>query len=200
MSPYGADFSALLARCPYIDINLLADHYRKILLKFIGDLRRLTDYPLIALFTISLTQQLHIASYKKKCTSVNMSSSIPFVRYLLDFVRNRSRTAGLAQSVERQALNLMVEGSSPSFGVLFFLAAYTLFNLCIRRRLFRNPDDKSSPTQMGRKMILVQLLNISTPLNVKEINSIHQLKLDSLPSRSTELKEQEIMSNDDQFE
>ena len=28
-------------------------------------------------------------------------------------------TAGLAQSVERQALNLMVEGSSPSFGVLF---------------------------------------------------------------------------------
>ena len=27
------------------------------------------------------------------------------------------RTAGLAQSVERQALNLMVEGSSPSFGV-----------------------------------------------------------------------------------
>ena len=28
-------------------------------------------------------------------------------------------TAGLAQSVERQALNLMVEGSSPSFGVSF---------------------------------------------------------------------------------
>jgi hypothetical protein len=27
--------------------------------------------------------------------------------------------AGLAQSVERQALNLMVEGSSPSFGVFF---------------------------------------------------------------------------------
>ena len=27
-----------------------------------------------------------------------------------------SKTAGLAQSVERQALNLMVEGSSPSFG------------------------------------------------------------------------------------
>jgi hypothetical protein len=27
-------------------------------------------------------------------------------------------TAGLAQSVERQALNLMVEGSSPSFGVI----------------------------------------------------------------------------------
>ena len=27
-------------------------------------------------------------------------------------------TAGLAQSVERQALNLMVEGSSPSFGVV----------------------------------------------------------------------------------
>ena len=53
---------------------------------------------------------------------------------------------------------------------------------------------------MGRKMILVQLLNICTPSNVKEINSIHQLKLDSLPSRSTELKEQEIMSNDDQFE
>ena len=28
--------------------------------------------------------------------------------------------AGLAQSVERQALNLMVEGSSPSVGVNFF--------------------------------------------------------------------------------
>jgi hypothetical protein len=28
--------------------------------------------------------------------------------------------AGLAQSVERQALNLMVEGSSPSFGVFLF--------------------------------------------------------------------------------
>ena len=30
--------------------------------------------------------------------------------------------AGLAQSVERQALNLMVEGSSPSVGVLYFVA------------------------------------------------------------------------------
>jgi hypothetical protein len=30
-----------------------------------------------------------------------------------------AKEAGLAQSVERQALNLMVEGSSPSFGVLF---------------------------------------------------------------------------------
>ena len=30
--------------------------------------------------------------------------------------------AGLAQSVERQALNLMVEGSSPSFGVFLFSA------------------------------------------------------------------------------
>jgi hypothetical protein len=29
-------------------------------------------------------------------------------------------TAGLAQSVERQALNLMVEGSSPSFGVFYY--------------------------------------------------------------------------------
>ena len=29
------------------------------------------------------------------------------------------KTAGLAQSVERQALNLMVEGSSPSFGGFF---------------------------------------------------------------------------------
>ncbi len=28
--------------------------------------------------------------------------------------------AGLAQSVERQALNLMVEGSSPSVGDVFF--------------------------------------------------------------------------------
>jgi hypothetical protein len=28
--------------------------------------------------------------------------------------------AGLAQSVERQALNLMVEGSSPSVGAILF--------------------------------------------------------------------------------
>lgn len=33
-------------------------------------------------------------------------------------------SAGLAQSVERQALNLMVEGSSPSFGVLFLVLFY----------------------------------------------------------------------------
>ena len=33
--------------------------------------------------------------------------------------------AGLAQSVERQALNLMVEGSSPSVGVYFFAAKTT---------------------------------------------------------------------------
>jgi hypothetical protein len=32
-----------------------------------------------------------------------------------------SQEAGLAQSVERQALNLMVEGSSPSFGVFCFV-------------------------------------------------------------------------------
>ena len=43
--------------------------------------------------------------------------------------------AGLAQSVERQALNLMVEGSSPSFGVSLFLAAYSIEPFCIRRRL-----------------------------------------------------------------
>ena len=36
--------------------------------------------------------------------------------YLLQHF-GRFNTAGLAQSVERQALNLMVEGSSPSFGV-----------------------------------------------------------------------------------
>jgi hypothetical protein len=37
--------------------------------------------------------------------------------YLANF--HRRQEAGLAQSVERQALNLMVEGSSPSFGVVF---------------------------------------------------------------------------------
>ena len=32
-----------------------------------------------------------------------------------------SKFAGLAQSVERQALNLVVVGSSPTFGATFFL-------------------------------------------------------------------------------
>ena len=30
-------------------------------------------------------------------------------------------TAGVAQSVERQTFNLVVEGSSPSFGVLYII-------------------------------------------------------------------------------
>ena len=34
--------------------------------------------------------------------------------------------AGLAQSVERQALNLVVVGSSPTFGVYFFCDAARL--------------------------------------------------------------------------
>jgi hypothetical protein len=37
-----------------------------------------------------------------------------FSTYTLIFITYQE--AGLAQSVERQALNLMVEGSSPSFG------------------------------------------------------------------------------------
>ena len=44
------------------------------------------------------------------------------------FLRARINTAGLAQSVERQALNLMVEGSSPSFGVLFLVAHFFLLS------------------------------------------------------------------------
>ena len=35
------------------------------------------------------------------------------------FLLTHIKRAGLAQSVERQALNLMVEGSSPSFGAFF---------------------------------------------------------------------------------
>ena len=37
-------------------------------------------------------------------------------RTLMAVFLNGHQQAGLAQSVERQALNLMVEGSSPSFG------------------------------------------------------------------------------------
>ena len=48
-------------------------------------------------------------------------------KILIEIFFNRCMiTAGLAQSVERQALNLMVEGSSPSFGV--FLPEVVLFN------------------------------------------------------------------------
>ena len=45
-----------------------------------------------------------------------------FIRDIFDDVIT---TAGLAQSVERQALNLMVEGSSPSFGD--FLSGLSFF-------------------------------------------------------------------------
>ena len=38
--------------------------------------------------------------------------------YFVFTLSSLSSEAGLAQSVERQALNLMVEGSSPSFGVV----------------------------------------------------------------------------------
>ena len=46
------------------------------------------------------------------------------------------KTAGLAQSVERQALNLMVEGSSPSFGGFFsrdsFFSAIGKRFICVK--------------------------------------------------------------------
>ena len=51
------------------------------------------------------------------------------------------KRAGLAQSVERQALNLIVEGSSPSFGAFFFLGhdireIYLFFFFCRALELF----------------------------------------------------------------
>jgi hypothetical protein len=46
-------------------------------------------------------------------------SNLPKQFDILSCFPQRSSYAGLAQSVERQALNLMVEGSSPSVGVVF---------------------------------------------------------------------------------
>ena len=49
-----------------------------------------------------------------------------FYSMLMTIFSRCHQEAGLAQSVERQALNLMVEGSSPSFGVfLFWSRQYT---------------------------------------------------------------------------
>ena len=42
-----------------------------------------------------------------------------FIVVILPF---HQHIAGLAQSVERQALNLMVEGSSPSVGAMFLIS------------------------------------------------------------------------------
>jgi hypothetical protein len=55
-------------------------------------------------------------------------SSVSTYHFLPDVIKR----AGLAQSVERQALNLMVEGSSPSFGVLFLCEIFfmTSFSTC----------------------------------------------------------------------
>jgi hypothetical protein len=62
-------------------------------------------------------------------------------------------------------------------------------------RYFSNPGDRRNPTQIGRNIILVQLLKIEVFYRTRKMNSIHQLKEDSLV-----LKQHQLMSNGDQFE
>ncbi len=49
--------------------------------------------------------------------------------------------AGLAQSVERQALNLMVEGSSPSVGDIFFNIYFSIKYFILLQYLMLNITD-----------------------------------------------------------
>jgi hypothetical protein len=66
-------------------------------------------------------------------------------------------------------------------------------------RYFSNPGDRRNPTQIGRNIILVQLLKIEVFYRTRKMNSIHQLKEDSLVSPSTGLKQQQVVSNGERF-
>ena len=54
-------------------------------------------------------------------------SSKNWVGYILIKIPDKTQQAGLAQSVERQALNLMVVGSSPTVGVFCSDALLVLY-------------------------------------------------------------------------
>jgi hypothetical protein len=80
----------------------------------------------------------------------NVTGSIPVVEIsfaIVAVVRRKNkqckrfwpRNAGLAQSVERQALNLMVEGSSPSVGDSFTTYFYFSLVWCYTVPCFLDP-------------------------------------------------------------
>ena len=63
-------------------------------------------------------------------SSPMVGGSITQTEEILGAKRCLHNITRLAQSVERQALNLVVEGSSPSVGALFFLVRLPSSALC----------------------------------------------------------------------
>ena len=97
------------------------------------------------------------------------------------FLRTTIKQAGLAQSVERQALNLMVEGSSPSFGATFIRREnFTVFVFTVFYDYFRF----SSYGIFLRNTLIVhpmQFVSLNTTLS----NYLFSLKFTYTPNFTT---------------